>query len=116
MPRGPSRPGLTPPIRPVREPDADYVTELFTLAFRDDPTWSWAFSDAERRQEHHRLWWGLYMNSALPYGCLDDRGWWRRSTLDPARPARAEPARRSKGGAAASTARRAARRRRARVA
>jgi GNAT superfamily N-acetyltransferase len=77
MPDGPSRPGLTPRVRPVREVQADYVTDLFTLAFRDDPTWSWAFPDPERRQEHHRLWWGLYMNSALPYGWVwmaDDGG------------------------------------------
>ncbi len=49
---------------------AEQVTELFTLGFHDDPTWSWAFPDAEQRVAHHRIWWGLYMHSALPYGCV----------------------------------------------
>jgi GNAT superfamily N-acetyltransferase len=44
------------------------VTELFALAFYDDPTWSWAFPDRENRLEHHRTWWSLYVRSALPYG------------------------------------------------
>jgi GNAT superfamily N-acetyltransferase len=47
---------------------ADEVTELFTLAFYADPTWSWAFPDAELRMDHHRAWWGLFVQSALPYG------------------------------------------------
>jgi GNAT superfamily N-acetyltransferase len=44
------------------------VTELFTLAFYDDPTWSWAFPDPERRIEQQRTWWSLYVHSALPHG------------------------------------------------
>jgi GNAT superfamily N-acetyltransferase len=58
----------TPVVRQVTERDADYVTELFTLAFHDDPTWGWAFPDAAKRHEHLRLWWGLCMHSAVPYG------------------------------------------------
>ena len=57
-----------PGVRQVTELEADYVTELFTLAFYDDPTWGWAFPDAAKRHEHHRLWWGLYVHSAVPYG------------------------------------------------
>ena len=57
-----------PGVRQVTEQEADYVTELFTLAFQDDPTWGWAFPDAAKRHEHHRLWWGLCMHSAVPYG------------------------------------------------
>jgi hypothetical protein len=66
-----------PGVRHVTELEADYVTELFTLAFHDDPTWGWAFPDAAKRHEHHRLWWGLYMHSAVPYGWVwmtDDGG------------------------------------------
>ena len=55
-------------IRRVTDADADSVTELFTLAFYDDPTWSWAFPDADTRLEHHRRWWGVFMHSAVPYG------------------------------------------------
>jgi GNAT superfamily N-acetyltransferase len=55
-------------ITRVTELEADHVTNLFTLAFHDDPTWGWAFPNVENRQEHHRLWWGLYVSSALRYG------------------------------------------------
>jgi len=43
------------------------VTELFTLAFYEDPTWGWAFPDPDERMGQHRVWWGLYMHSAVPY-------------------------------------------------
>jgi GNAT superfamily N-acetyltransferase len=53
------------------------VTDLFALAFNQDPTWSWAFPDSATRLAHHRLLWGLYMHSAVPYGWVwmtDDGG------------------------------------------
>jgi GNAT superfamily N-acetyltransferase len=68
---------MTPAIRPVTELEADYVTDLFAGAFYEDPTWAWAFPDAEKRREQHRLWWGIFMSSALPYGWVwmtDDGG------------------------------------------
>jgi GNAT superfamily N-acetyltransferase len=64
-------------MRRVTEKAAGRVTELFALAFYDDPTWSWAFPDPDRRMDHQRLWWGLFMHSALPHGCVwmtDDGG------------------------------------------
>ena len=61
---------LMPGVRLVSDAEAGQVTELFTLAFRDDPTWSWAFPDPEKRIAHHRIWWGLCMHSAVPYGCV----------------------------------------------
>ena len=42
---GLSRSGVGPQIRQVTEVEADQVTELFTLAFYDDPTWGRAFPD-----------------------------------------------------------------------
>src|SRR5690349_13367770 len=57
-----------PSARRVTEAEADRVTELFALAFYDDPTWSWAFPDPDTRMDHHRVWWGLFVHSALPYG------------------------------------------------
>jgi GNAT superfamily N-acetyltransferase len=57
-----------PALRRVTAARAEEVTELFSLAFHDDPTWSWAFPDPERRMEHLRAWWGLHVHSALPYG------------------------------------------------
>jgi GNAT superfamily N-acetyltransferase len=61
----------------VTEAESDRVIELFVLAFYSDPTWSWAFPDADRRMDQHRILWGLFMHSALPYGCVwmtDDGG------------------------------------------
>ncbi|HMA26022.1 MAG: GNAT family N-acetyltransferase, partial [Solirubrobacterales bacterium] len=60
--------GSRPAARRVTAAEADEVTELFALAFNEDPTWSWAFPDPERRMEHHRAFWGLFMHSAVPYG------------------------------------------------
>ncbi len=63
--------GVPPPdagIRVVTEAQADEVTELLALAFHDDPTWGWAFPDADRRLEHHRIWWSLFVDSAVPHG------------------------------------------------
>ena len=60
--------GSRPAARRVKPAEADEVTELFALAFNEDPTWSWAFPDPERRMEHHRAFWGLFLHSAVPYG------------------------------------------------
>jgi hypothetical protein len=45
-----------PGVRQVAETDAEWVTELFTLACYDDPTWSWAFPVRDERMDHHRIW------------------------------------------------------------
>jgi GNAT superfamily N-acetyltransferase len=55
-------------ITRVGEANASEVTDLFALAFYEDPLWSWAFPDDGKRMEHHRLLWALYMRSAVPYG------------------------------------------------
>jgi len=52
----------------VTEADAEQVVELFSLAFFDDPAWSWAFPDPDARMEQYRAWWGLFVHSAIPYG------------------------------------------------
>jgi len=65
------------PVRRVTAAEVDYATELFTLAFFDDPTWGWVFPDTQKRMEQHHLWWGLYVHSAVPYGWVwmtDDGG------------------------------------------
>lgn len=43
------------------------LTETLTLAFREDPVWSWGFSVRERRLEGMRAAWWLYLSSALGY-------------------------------------------------
>jgi GNAT superfamily N-acetyltransferase len=50
------------------EADLAAVIETISLAFQDDPTWSWAFPDPQRRMDQHRQWWGIYVHSALPHG------------------------------------------------
>ena len=58
-----SSPGVPLGVRQVTGADADRVTELFALAFYEDPTWSWAFPDPERRMDQHRLLWSLFLRS-----------------------------------------------------
>ena len=64
----PSQSNARSAIRRVTPAEVDYVIELFVLAFYEDPTWSWAFPDPAKRMDQHRLWWGLFMRSALPHG------------------------------------------------
>jgi ribosomal protein S18 acetylase RimI-like enzyme len=47
--------------------DLDAVTETISLAFHEDPTWSWAFPDASRRQEQYAVFWRLLIAGAMRY-------------------------------------------------
>ena len=47
--------------------DIPAVTETLSLAFHDDPTWSWAFPDAEVRQAQYRVWWRFLLEGALRF-------------------------------------------------
>ena len=62
-------PGVCDPcgLRRVTADDADQATEILALAFLEDPAWSWAFSDPDRRLDHLRAWWGLHIESAVPH-------------------------------------------------
>lgn len=48
--------------------DTDAITDVLALAFRDDPTWSWAFPD--RRLDDLRRWWSLFVRNAIPHGAV----------------------------------------------
>jgi GNAT superfamily N-acetyltransferase len=50
--------------------DAEAITETLALAFHEDPVWSWAFPDAERRMEQHRAVWGLLVRAKIEEGSL----------------------------------------------
>jgi ribosomal protein S18 acetylase RimI-like enzyme len=47
--------------------DLEAVTETISLAFHEDPTWSWAFPDANRRQEQYAIFWRLLIAGAMRY-------------------------------------------------
>ncbi len=52
--------------------DAPAVVETLSLAFHDDPTWSWAFPDPDHRREHQAAYWGFLVEQALrfPSSCV----------------------------------------------
>ena len=67
-------------------------------AFHDDPVWSWAFPDEERRPEQFRRWWPLFVESAIAARTyLDGRARGDGRGVDAARPAGAH--RRSRSAA-----------------
>jgi GNAT superfamily N-acetyltransferase len=43
------------------------MTETISLAFHDDPTWSWAFPDSSQRQRQYAIWWGLLLEGAMRF-------------------------------------------------
>jgi GNAT superfamily N-acetyltransferase len=54
--------------RVAKADDAAAITETLVLAFHEDPVWSWAFPDPERRTEQHRAVWSLIVESAIEGG------------------------------------------------
>jgi len=46
------------------------ATEVITVAFHDDPTWSWAFPDADRRPDQYRVWWEFLIAPSQAQGGL----------------------------------------------
>jgi GNAT superfamily N-acetyltransferase len=49
------------------EADLESVTRTISLAFHEDPTWSWAFPDAARRQEQYAVFWRFMIAGAMRY-------------------------------------------------
>ena len=47
--------------------DLPAVTKTISLAFHDDPTWSWAFPDSRHRQEQYAVFWRFMIAGALRY-------------------------------------------------
>lgn len=47
--------------------DSGEVVSILASAFRDDPTWSWAFPDPSARAEQHKRLWGLFVDGAMRY-------------------------------------------------
>lgn len=61
-------PGDGAAARPAGPADHDAVVETLALAFYEDPVWSWAFPDAERRLAQHREHWRLLSRTSLADG------------------------------------------------
>jgi ribosomal protein S18 acetylase RimI-like enzyme len=55
------------PARVATAADLAAVTQTISRAFHDDPTWSWAFPDAVRRQDQYAVWWELFVAGAMRY-------------------------------------------------
>ena len=53
--------------RVASEADLTAVTETISQAFHEDPTWSWAFPDAARRQDQYAVFWRFMIASAMRY-------------------------------------------------
>ena len=61
--------------RVVDETLADLCAEVLAGAFYDDPLWSWAFPDDDRRLDQHRACWRMCVEGAIRYP-------WVRLTAD----------------------------------
>lgn len=55
------------PVRSAAPAELSALTETISLAFNDDPTWSWAFPDPGLRQQHMRTFWAFMIEGALRY-------------------------------------------------
>jgi hypothetical protein len=74
-----------PGVRRVTEREADRVTELFTLAFYDDPTWSCLSGFRQANGPTPHLVGPVPAQRPSVRMGLDDRRWRRCGALDPAR-------------------------------
>jgi GNAT superfamily N-acetyltransferase len=54
--------------RPAEVGDVDAIVDTISLAFFDDPVWSWAFPDAGGRPVAFQRWWRLFVESMWPQG------------------------------------------------
>jgi ribosomal protein S18 acetylase RimI-like enzyme len=54
-------------VRVATPADVPAITETISLAFHDDPTWSWAFPDEERRHEQYVVWWRFLIEAAMRF-------------------------------------------------
>jgi GNAT superfamily N-acetyltransferase len=46
------------------------VTEIISLAFFDDPVWSWVFPDPETRLANYEVWWRLFIEGAFAHASV----------------------------------------------
>ncbi len=58
--------GICP--RLATEADTAVITSTLSAAFDADPLWSWAFPDDEKRPAQYEVFFGLFVESAIPNG------------------------------------------------
>jgi GNAT superfamily N-acetyltransferase len=46
------------------------IVDVLVGSFHEDPVWSWAFPDPERRPVQYAAWWGFLVDAAFPYGWI----------------------------------------------
>jgi GNAT superfamily N-acetyltransferase len=54
-------------VRVATSADIPAVTETISLAFHDDPTWSWAFPEESERQQQYAVWWRFLIEAAMRF-------------------------------------------------
>jgi GNAT superfamily N-acetyltransferase len=54
-------------VRVATPADVPAITDILSLAFHDDPTWSWAFPDDTRRQEQYAFWLRFLIDAAMRF-------------------------------------------------
>ena len=54
-------------MRPAMPADLPALVETISLAFHEDPTWSWAFPDRVLRQQQYAVYWRFLIVGALRY-------------------------------------------------
>src|SRR4051794_1257634 len=54
--------------RPATSANAGEIVATLASAFDADPLWSWAFPDDEKRPAQYEVFFGLFVESALPNG------------------------------------------------
>jgi ribosomal protein S18 acetylase RimI-like enzyme len=50
--------------------DVERVTDCISLAFASDPVWGVALARPDGRTDHHRPYWRLFVEGALPHGTV----------------------------------------------
>jgi GNAT superfamily N-acetyltransferase len=54
-------------VRPATPAELPGLVATISLAFHEDPTWSWAFPDPRLRQQQYTVWWRFFIEGALRY-------------------------------------------------
>lgn len=54
-------------VRVAAQADIPAITETISLAFHEDPTWSWAFPDPDQRHAQYVVWWGFLIEGAMRF-------------------------------------------------